>query len=416
VERADKRDPNDRILKLLHHRRNTRKVRRVAVFCRRRIFPGCFPRLEEEGLGQVLELARSGRRLIFIPNHQSEYDWVILQSMLVEHGVKAAIQAGDNLFIGPLDPFIRHCGAFMTVREERAFYSSRWYLGWLMRLLGRKPLVVTRELYARLYPQQLARVLRDDGLHLMVFPGYETDPYSGQVKLGRSYTGEMSPLSPIVFAAIRSVVRHVPELSNGVYIPVNISYERVPEDILFREYRARSRRSRIAKYVYDHYYTFVKAPLSRSVRRRQTRVCIKFGDPVPVDGEMRARDLADLMRDRLSRLTRVYEGMLVFPSLDSRYRVSKEALARRIDENLARVEELGLDTSPLYHADGRRKTLDELLARLERVFNIPRIPILPSKSYVTIEHDRHEVFIHHPHLASYYANKLKHLLPVRDVR
>ena len=73
---------------------------------------------------------------------------------------------------------------------------------------------------------------------------------------------------PIVFAAIRSVIRHVPGLAEGLYVPVNISYERVPEDILFREYKARSRRSKIAKYIYDHYYTFVKAPLSRAVRRR----------------------------------------------------------------------------------------------------------------------------------------------------
>jgi hypothetical protein len=402
---------NDKILKLLHHRRNTRKVTRVARFCRRRLFPGCFPRLEEEGLDRVLELERSGRRLIFVPNHQSEYDWIILQTMLVERGVKAAIQAGDNLFLGPLDPFIRHCGAFMTVREERSFYSTHWYLEGLFRLLGRRPLVVSRDLYARLYPEQLQKVLGDDGLHLIVFPGYETDPYSGQVKLGRSYTGELSRLSPIVFAAIRSVVRHVPGLGEGLYIPVNISYERVPEDILFREYRARSRRSRIAKYVYDHYYTFVKAPLSRSVRRRQTRVCIKFGDPVPVDNELRARDLADLMRDRLSRLTRVYESQLVFYSLDDRFRISKDELDRRVRQNLAHVEALGLDTSPIYRADGTPKTLDELLVRLEHTFNIPRIPIIPSKSYVTIEHDRNEVFIHHPHLASYYANKLRHLFP-----
>jgi 1-acyl-sn-glycerol-3-phosphate acyltransferase len=401
----------DKILKLLHHRRNTRKVTRVARFCRRRLFPGCFPRLEEEGLEMVVELARSGKRLIFIPNHQSEYDWIILQTILVEKGIKAAIQAGDNLFIGPLDPFIRHCGAFMTVREERAFYSSRWYLNGIFKALGRKPVVVTREAYGRLYPEQLARVLRDDGLHLMVFPGYETDPYSGQVKLGRSYSGELNPLSPIVFAAIRSVIRHVPDLAEGLYVPVNISYERVPEDILFREYKARSRRSKIAKYIYDHYYTFVKAPLSRSVRRRQTRVCIKFGVPIAVDNDMRARDLAGLVRDRLSRLTRVYESEIVFYSLDSRFRIGKELLESRVAENLRHVESLGLDTTPLYRADGRRRTLDEMLERLCHIFNIPRIPIIPSKSYTTIEHDRHEVFIHHPHLASYYANKLKHLFP-----
>lgn len=407
----EKKPSTARILKLLHHRRNSRKVGRVARFSRRRLFPGCFPRLEVEGMEKVVELARSGRRLIFITNHQSEYDWIIVQTMLVEHGIKAAIQAGDNLFIGPLDPFIRHCGAFMTVRDKRSFYSPHWYLGWLFRLLGRKPVVVTRDLYGKLYPEQLTKVLRDDGLHLIVFPGYETDPYSGRVKLGRSYSGELNPLSPIVFAAVRSVVRHVKGLSDGLYVPVNVSYERVPEDILFREYKARSRRSRIAKYIYDHYYTFVKAPLSGAVRRRQTRVCIKFGDAIAVDNQMRARDLAALLRDRISLLTRVYESQIVLYSLDSRFQVGKRTLERRLARNLRHVESLGLDTSPLYHADGRRKSLDEMLDRLCHVFNMPKIPIIPSKSYTTIEHDRNEVFIHHPHLAAYYANKLKHLFP-----
>ena len=370
--------------------------------------------MEEEGLDRVIELARSGKRLILTPNHQSEYDWIIIQTMLVEHDVKAAIQAGDNLFIGPLDPFIRHCGAFMSIREERAFYARRWYLEWLPRLLRRRPFVITREQYGRLYAEQLTRVLRDDGLHLIVFPGYETDRFSGKVKLGRSYSGELNPLSPIVFAALRSILRRVSALEDAVYIPVNISYERVPEDILFREYKARSRRSKIAKYVYDHYYTFVKAPLSRAVRRRQTRVCAKFGEPIPVKNDLRGREMADLIRDRLSRLTRVYESQLVFHSLDSRYRVGRDELWRRIEENVRHVESLGLDTSPLRHQDGSLRTLDEMLERVAHTFNMPRIPIIPSKTYTTIEYDRNEVFIHNPHLASYYANKLRHLFPAGE--
>jgi hypothetical protein len=107
----------------------------------------------------------------------------------------------------------------------------------------------------------------------------------------------------------------------------------------------------------------------------------------------------------------VYESLIVFHSLDSRYRIGKGLLEKRVAENIRHVESLGLDTSPLYRPDGTRKSLDEMLERLCHIFNIPRIPIIPSKSYMTIEYDRHEVFIHHPHLASYYANKLKHLFP-----
>jgi len=35
---------------------------------------------------------------------------------------------------------------------------------------------------------------------------------------------------------------------------------------------------------------------------------------------------------------------------------------------------------------------------------------VPLKSYLTMEHDKNEVFIHNPHLAAYYGNKLNYIL------
>ena len=72
------------------------------------------------------------------------------------------------------------------------------------------------------------------------------------------------------------------------------------------------------------------------------------------------------------------------------------------------ADEAGLDTTPLYR-NGRRKSLDELLERTAELFNYPHIPIIATRSYQTLEYDEREIFIHHPHLASYYGNKLSHL-------
>jgi len=62
---------------------------------------------------------------------------------------------------------------------------------------------------------------------------------------------------------------------------VAVTYERVPEDILFREFKASTRRTKIAKYIYDHYYTFFKAPFSKELRQEKSRVCVKFGQGIP---------------------------------------------------------------------------------------------------------------------------------------
>jgi hypothetical protein len=51
-----------------------------------------------------------------------------------------------------------------------------------------------------------------------------------------------------------------------------------------------------------------------------------------------------------------------------------------------------------------------MLSRVEKLFNFSESPIIPLKTYRTLEHDQNEVFIHNPHLASYYSNKLKYIL------
>ena len=395
------------LLDLLHHWRNERYVNRVATNVDRHLFSSCFPQVEIEGMENAKQRAAAGERLVFVANHQSEYDWMMLQAYLTLNGIRAGVQAGDNLFIGPLDTFLRKCGGFMAVRDQHAFYARHWFPNLVLKSLGVRPVTVTRDQYNGLYLDQLKRVLSGDGLHLMVFPGYETDEFTGAVKYGRSYSGHLNPLSPLVFLAIRNALRDL-SMEKASYIPINISYERVPEDMIFHSYRDGSGKSKIAKYVYDNYYAFVRVPIMRRVRNQRSRVVIKFGDAMAADPRTRAKEVARALHDQLARLIRVYESTAVFASLDNRFRISRTELEDRVDRTITAADAAGLDTTPLYR-DGTRKSLDELLARTAELFNYPHIPIIATKSYRTLEYDDREIFIHHPHLASYYGNKLSHL-------
>ena len=398
----------ERMLDLLHHRRNERYLLAVANTVERLLFRSCFSELDIEGLQEVKDRSERGQTLIFVPNHQSEYDWLVLQTFLAKWQVRTAIQAGDNLFVGPLDPFLRRCSAFLAIRDQRAFYARHWLAGSLLKLLGRSPVIITRDQYNSLYTDQLKRVLADDKLHLMIFPGYETDEFSGEVKYGRSYSGRLNPLSPFVFLALRSALRDL-QITNAVYVPVNISYERVPEDIVFREYKTKVRKSKIAKYVYDHYYTFLKVPVSWRIRDKMIRACVKFGEGIPADSDLKARDMAHLVWERLGRLMRVYDGNLVFSSLGNRFRVPRTEVSDALARNLELLQAAGLDTEPVAPG-GNLKDTSEMLARTAKVFNFPKIPIIATHSYTTIEYDENEIFVHHPHIASYYSNKLDHIL------
>lgn len=395
------------LINLLHHWHSDRYVLNVATFVDRYLFSACFTNVEIEGLEAVKKRVHAGERLVFIPNHQSEYDWMMLQAYLTLNGIRSAVQAGDNLFMGPLDTFLRKCGAFMAIRDQRSFYSRRWFSNWVLKSVGARPVVVTREKYNGLYLEQIKRVFGHDEMHLMVFPGYETDEFSGDVKYGRSYSGRLNPLSPLVFLTIRNALRDL-GLEKTCYIPVNISYERVPEDMLFRSYRADSRKSKIAKYVYDNYYSFVRVPMVRRIRNQRSRIVIKFGEGITADLRTRAKEVAGSVYDELARLIRVYESTAVFASLGNRYRMSRVELEERVETTVTLANEAGLDTGPLY-CDGKRKSLEELLERTSALFNYPHIPIIATKAYRTLEYDDREIFIHHPHLASYYGNKLSHL-------
>ena len=397
------------ILDLLHHWRRDRYVINTANTCQALFFRSLFSSVDVVGLENVISRAKAGQTLVFIPNHQSEYDWMMLQTYLARRYVRTAIQAGENLFVGPVDSFLRKCGAFMMIRDRRAFYGKHWFGNFANKLLGTRPLVITKEQYNRLYLEQIKMVLREK-LHLMIFPGYETSP-TGDVKYGRSYSGEFAELSAYVFLVVNTAVRQI-EIDNAFFVPVNISYERVPEDIVFREYQAKTRKTKIAKYVYDYYYTFIKAPITRRMREQRCRVCVRFGEGVPADGSLRAREQARVVRHEMGKLTRVYESTLLFASLDDHFRVSRSELEKRIAQNLDRLEEHGMDTSPMY-LHGRRLSLDAILERTARLFNYPRAPVIASKAYTTLEYDDDNVFVRHPHLAAYYGNKLRHALQER---
>jgi hypothetical protein len=404
-----KKPPDRTLLRLLHHNWNKRTLNSVSYICEHFLFRGCFSNIEVFGLESVLEKVRAGKRMIFIPDHQSEYDWLLLQSRLFLSDIRTVIQAGDNLFIGPLDPILRGCGAFMSVRGKHSFYSSHWLYNLLAKYAGKRPIVIDQDSYNRLYVEQLKRIFGREHYNLLVFPGYETDPYSGNVKYGRSYSGMFNPLSPYVFINVSKVLREL-GIRNAEYVPVSVSYERVPEDVLFREFRAKSHRPAMAKYIYDHYYTFFKAPYSKELRQEKSRVCLKFGRGIPADFSGRAREFAETVRYEIAKLTRVYETTLIFHSFENRFTLPKRVLKLSVMRNLHKLEKMGIDCSPLHGRSGRYLTIDAMLKRVEDLFNFRERPVVPLKSYLTLEHDKNEVFIHNPHLAAYYGNKLDYIL------
>jgi hypothetical protein len=139
-------------------------------------------------------------------------------------------------------------------------------------------------------------------------------------------------------------------------------------------------------------------------------VCIKFGQGIPVDFAGRAREFAESVRFEIAKLTRVYETTLIFHSIENRFTLPKRDLKLNVVRNIRKLQELNIDCSPMKQGPERFISVDTMLKRVEGLFNFRERPVVPLKSYITLEHDKNEVFIHNPHLAAYYGNKLKYIL------
>lgn len=252
---------------------------------------------------------------VYVGRHRSEFDYTLLLTTLFQVGKFALTQAGDNLFIGPLDPLLRAKGAFKVLRfkegEVKTYYAPSWLKDslrkqWaqvrgLRRLQRRKPVTITREGYRELYPRYIAHLVRG-GYDLQIFPEYEWSA-SGKKRVGRSKTGLLNPFAPAVFEALLAAQE---ETGRPVYlVPVSVNYERVPEDTnirriqAVREYLARRLRMGHAlgsavSYIFDFAYNLALCLPGLNVVPRQRRPAAvvhlgapyRLGDPV---GEERAR-------------------------------------------------------------------------------------------------------------------------------
>ena len=80
-------------LDLLHHKRSDKYVLATANTVEKLLFQNCFSEIIIEGLEQIVTRSEKGQRLVFISNHQSEYDWMMIQTFLAQRYIRTAIQA-----------------------------------------------------------------------------------------------------------------------------------------------------------------------------------------------------------------------------------------------------------------------------------------------------------------------------------
>jgi glycerol-3-phosphate O-acyltransferase len=332
----------------------------VTSFISRRLFSS----VEVIGLERLIKQRRAEAALgaktinIYIARHLSEFDWQEIQRVLAGVNMMAAIQAGDNLFIGPLDPLLRHHGAFKVFRDQATIFSEHWLANSIYKTLDgfwndplfkkflpiiglkrRQPVTIDSALAKEIYVAYMKHLIEVEGRDILIFPEYLKLP-DKKVKYGRSYSGKLLEFTPLIFKLLRDINKKTERRLQ--IVPVNASYERVVEDQSFRTLEKMKSNKFMKRFVYlvDYFFNYTHW----IYQRRKGRVVIKFGEPEPLrktmDFKMR---LHDDIRKKVGQLQAVFPTQIIGYAFHDKTILSDVELVRRVEKTMAELKKTGAD-------------------------------------------------------------------------
>jgi glycerol-3-phosphate O-acyltransferase len=196
--------------------------------------------VDTEGLTRAKELFQKGP-VVFVPNHKSHADYLILSYVLYHNGMNAPhIAAGKNLSFWPLGRIFRRCGAFFIRRSFRG-----------------------NDLYADVLRTYLKVLLKE---------GHSQEFF---IEGGRSRTGKLRTPRTGMIRMLERAAREG-NVANMSYIPVSITYDRVIEH--------RSYMKELGGGQKDEERTSHLIRLAQFVSRKKASygsIYIRFGEPIP---------------------------------------------------------------------------------------------------------------------------------------
>lgn len=198
--------------------------------------------VDTEGLVRAKELFGRGP-VVFVPNHKSHADYLLLSFVLYQHGMNVPhIAAGKNLSFWPLGRIFRRCGAFFI---RRSFKGNELYEAVLQTYL---------------------KVLLKEGHSLEFF-----------IEGGRSRTGKLKNPKKGMLRMLTRAARDG-DVANMNYIPVAITYDRVIEQKsyvkeLAGEHKEEERTAHLLKLT----------KFMRGQKSSYGSIYIRFGNPIPAN-------------------------------------------------------------------------------------------------------------------------------------
>jgi glycerol-3-phosphate O-acyltransferase len=199
------------------------------------------------------------RPVIFVPNHRSHMDYLILSYVLNDHRIPVPyICAGTNLSFWPLGPIFRKSGAF---------FIRRSYEG--------------NKLYAAAVQAYLEELIREKACMEFFIEGT------------RSRTGKLIPPRMGILSSIARTQMHDAS-ADALIVPTSFTYESVLEDKSYLEEQAGAAKKE------ENFWDLFR--LRKYLRKRQGKVYVRFGDPIDLKGFLQAPEGEESDRKKIRSL------------------------------------------------------------------------------------------------------------------
>ena len=348
-----------------------------------------------------------------IPRHRGLYDYGIgmpVHSRLINPEVM--LLAGSNLFVAVYDTWLRHYGAVMFLRQDtelkrkgfpKAFLSIERYLEEVF------PAYLNDQMFEGVGAQKLKR-------DMIIYPGQEKHPVTKKRSGGRSKTGKLRDLSPLIFEKFRNLAR---DSTTKLYItPVNISFSKYP-DATFIVHPTKHM-GFVNNLRYMHEQRFADTGYPRYALRHpeaKLEAIVNYGKPQHFRGEdfKSFRDIFKFTRslkNKIGLLESIFPSTLIFRAMQGKTEklfpeLENDALA--LYDHYCRA---GINVTQVSEQPGKMLPIEEMAHRMLITLNSnPPYRIYGSRTKEFVSAQAGRFYTLDKPLQDWYANSISHLDP-----
>lgn len=364
-----------------------------------------------KGAQPHMELAKDDSAVeVLMPRHRSLFDYSVGQP--VHHRLinpHVTILAGDNLFVGQFNHFMRKFGAFKFLRKDAT-----------LKYPGLSPVSLSRTRYIdELLPEYLkyemidAKGLDKKRMDLMIYAEQEKHPITKKRGGGRSKTGKLRDLSHLFFDKFRSISR-----DSGVQlyiVPVNVGFSKVPEVPFIVDPPPQKGIMRAIRYALEQHFCFIAYPkFAIKNPKAKLSAIIKYGEPMPLETNFESmRDLlkySNHIRDKIGKLESIFPVTLIYHAMKNQEELSLKTLEERMKKLIDKYQEQDIDVNPCIDQKGNLLPVKEMTEQALEHLNLnPAYLIKEAKNGKFLKLKGDQIISLHPAVQKWYYNNLVHL-------